>query len=104
MLVLEGVMHRPRHRAILVGDYKLLWQPEGGPEGESVALFDLARDPAEAENLVSTDATLEEYRPFITRALAAADAAVPAAASSSRPMVPLHPDVERRLKSLGYIK
>jgi arylsulfatase A-like enzyme len=96
---IEGVMHKPHNRAIVAWPYKLLVQPEDGPDGVGNALFDLERDPGERTNLLE-DATLEGKLDELTRELAVL---IPEPAPAA-PAVTLDPEQIERLRALGYLK
>ena len=101
---IEGVMHKPHNRAIVAWPYKLLLQPERGPDGVGNALFDLEHDPGERVDLLAggrvLDAELQRKLDELTRGLAAL---IPEPAPAA-PEVPLDPEQIERLRALGYLK
>lgn len=104
LVVSEGVMERPQNRALRLGDHKLLWQPQPGPDGVAHALFDIAADPGETRNLLESGDGDSRIDALFRDLAARVGSAVPphnAAADDS-----LELDAERleRLRSLGYLQ
>ena len=103
-LVTEGVMHKPGNRAIRHGRYKLLWQPQRGYDGGLNELFDLVADPGESHDLLGSERRaggVEAIQPVLLRGGAAA---VPPFTAPEQADVPLDPELEQRLRALGYIR
>jgi choline-sulfatase len=105
LLVTEGVMTRPLHRAVRGARWKLLYEPDGrrdGREGGSAwSLYDMERDPAERHDLLAGDPDPQTQRIFaqLERALGEA---VAEAAPPERRTAPVDPELAERLRALGY--
>jgi arylsulfatase A-like enzyme len=101
-IVSEAVGTAPRHRAIRNDDWKLIWQPDGAPDGahaQPYQLFEIERDPAEAADRIA-DPSLEGAIGRLTETLQSAGPAQPLHAA---PKVSVEGDVEDRLRALGYV-
>ncbi len=103
-LVIEGVRDRPENRAVRGERYKLLWQPLPAPDGEAHMLFDIAVDPRETRNLLTRDRRTAETERIVQRLVSAAREVVSPLGVANKQYVPLDPDLEERLRSLGYIE
>ena len=101
--IVEGVGGKPSHRAIVQGAYKLLWQPQAGPDGKITALFNLADDPHETHDLFEQENAKQVQR-LVAGLLQAGRGTVPEFIAPDKEYVPIDPAVQRRLKSLGYLK
>jgi arylsulfatase A-like enzyme len=101
-LVSEGVMHKPAHRCLRTETYKLLWQPQGGPDGKLHALFDVRADPGETRDLLADAADPAVRRTFDTLA-SELSSLVPSFRPAGPPTAPLDPAQIERLQSLGYL-
>jgi arylsulfatase A-like enzyme len=107
-LVTEGVMQRPRHRAIRNRSFKLLYEPGGRRDGRKretpYSLFDLARDPGERfdtlEDLYGSERT---ERAFAVMREALIRAVAPTEAQPAE-RVPVDPALRERLEALGYLE
>jgi arylsulfatase A-like enzyme len=103
-MVSEAVGTAPRHRAIRDARWKLIWQPDGAPDGpraNAYSLYDVAADPGETRDLVaSEDPAVRETLAALTAALATAGPEQPLHAA---PSVPIERPVEERLRALGYV-
>lgn len=100
-LVSEAVMGSPGQRALRTRAWKLL--SASGPGGGAWGLYDLRADPGETRNLLEGEPSAEARRiaAFLGDRLAEA---VPASDVLPRPRsAPLDPDLERRLRELGYL-
>jgi arylsulfatase A-like enzyme len=104
-VVSEAVGTAPRHRAIRNRQWKLLWQPDGAPDGpraDPYSLYDVASDPGEQHDLSSTtDPALRRTLDELRRALAAAG---PDRPRYDAPNVSVDRPVEERLRALGYVQ
>ncbi len=103
--VSEGVMLKPRHRAIRSRNYLLLWEPDGAPsqrKGE-YALFDLVRDPPAIRDLLSVDAPAPEAKRTADELAARLGAAIPPFEAPQPELAPIDPALEERLRALGYL-
>jgi len=105
-LVSEGVVQRPRHRAIRNGRYKLLWETEqladGSKKANPYSLYDVATDPGERRDLLQNSARSgETERVFATLSAALRDAVPPFATPKKNP-APVDPQTRERLRALGY--
>ncbi len=100
----EGVMHRPGNRAIRSGTHKLILQPEEGPDGSRDALFDLLADPGETRDLLAGDSLGPEVEAIRAALLRAAGEAVRPFERPSKESTAIDTELERRLRSLGYIQ
>ena len=104
----EGVMQRPRHRAIRNRSFKLLYEPGGRRDGRKretpYSLFDLARDPGERfdtlEDLYGSERT---ERAFAVMREALIRAVAPTEAQPAE-RVPVDPALRERLEALGYLE
>ena len=101
--IVEGVGGKPSHRAIVQGAYKLLWQPQAGPDGKITALFNLADDPHETHDLFEQENAKQVQR-LVAGLLQAGRGTVPEFIAPDKEYAPIDPAVQRRLKSLGYLK
>jgi arylsulfatase A-like enzyme len=103
-LVSEGVGSQPAHRAIRNRRWKLVWQPGRPPDGrraQPYALFDTQADPQETTDLAgSQEPEIRAVLEGLTRAL---HAAVPEIERPAAERVPLDPELEARLRDLGYL-
>ena len=106
-LVSEGVGGRPEHRTLRNRNWKLLHTPGGGPGDAGDGpwlLYDVARDPDETRDLLAA----EEPPGAAGRAFETLSAALPAAVPPTDPpgrhRARLPPDVEARLRALGYLE
>jgi len=104
-LVSEATGPAPRHRAIRNETYKLIWQPDGAPDGPHAnpySLYDVASDPGEQRDLIGTaDPALARAVESLTAALRAAGPEEPLYAA---PAVSVDPAVDERLRALGYVR
>ena len=102
-LVSEAVGAAPRHRAIRNRRWKLLWQPDGAPEGargNPWSLYDLLADPGEQHDRIGDDdPAVRSAIDAMTHALAASGPAEPLYAA---PTVTIEAPVADRLRALGY--
>lgn len=101
-LVAEGVMHHPSHRALRKGEYKLLWQPEGGPDGKQRALFRIRSDTEERRDLLLPEHRDARATGDYDALLAELQQAVPAFTPVDRGQAELTPAERQRLEALGY--
>jgi arylsulfatase len=101
LVVSEGVIDRPRNRAVRDADHKLILQPHGGYDGTSDLLFDVRADPGETVNLL--DAAGQGQTAIVRRLTDAAETAAPAVAVPEPDRLPMDQETERRLRSLGYV-
>jgi arylsulfatase A-like enzyme len=104
-LVSEAVGAAPRHRAIRNRRWKLLWQPDGAPDGphaDPYSLYDMASDPGERRDLVGAmDPASRRTIDELTRVLATAG---PDRPRYDAPNVTVDRPVEDRLRALGYVQ
>jgi len=105
-IVTEGVVQRPKHRAIRNQTYKLLWETEQLADGRKkqnpYSLYDVSADPAEHNDLLlAKERSSQTEHAFATLSAALRDA-VPAYAKPSTTTVPLDPQTRERLRALGY--
>ena len=103
VIVSEGVMSQPLHRAVRDDAHLLVFEPQGGPDGKTLALFDLKADPGERRDLLDPQRQSPSERPIVRSLISRRRAAVPPFAAPGRLIVPLDPEIERRLRSLGYL-
>jgi hypothetical protein len=75
-------------------------QEDGATLGRE-ALYDLVRDPRERTNLVADDAGLASHRELLESLRSKLAELTPPEGSAEA--LPLTPDVEERLRSLGYL-
>ena len=105
-VVTEGVMFKPRNRTIRDASYKLFWEPDGPipTRDRAHALYNVEQDPGETRNLLSPENTTPEHEQ-IARILAyELREFVPPFERPETEFVPLDPQVERRLRALGYLE
>jgi len=107
VVLVGGVIGRPRNRAARDARYKLLYEPDGRspkarPDGGGpIRLYDLARDPAETRFLDADEIDGEALAAFERlRAAARESAAAPPVEAES---VELDEATRRRLEALGYV-
>lgn len=103
VIVTEGVMSKPHHRAVRDEAHVVLFEPEGGPDGKTMALFDLRSDPGEQRDLLAGGRGTAGDRAIVRSLLRRAREAVPPFAAPDRTLAPLDPEIEKRLRSLGYL-
>ncbi len=104
-IVSEAVGVAPRHRSIRNEAWKLIWQPDGAPDGKRAnpySLYEIAADPGESRDLI--DATDPAVRAVAERLEAALQAAGPALPQHTAPNVKIDEPVQERLRQLGYIE
>ena len=107
LLVTEGVMTRPRNRAVRGERWKLLYEPDGRRDGREQtspwSLYDVEADPAEQRDRLGGRPDAEATRVFarLQHALleAVADVGVP-----ERRTAPVDPELAERLRVLGYVE
>lgn len=103
-VVSEGVIGKPRNRAISNRHYKLIWEPDGRPEGGGPwALYALGDDPGERRNLLASEhrsARVERIFEILSVALREG---VPVIDRPEPSQVPLDLETRDRLKALGYL-
>jgi arylsulfatase len=105
LLVSEGVRHRPRHRAVRNRRFKLVFEPEGGPQSEPGAgpysLYDLREDPGERTDLL--DQRDERTRRLLRDLAAELEGAVPPFSGPEPEKAAVDAELEHRLRALGYL-
>ena len=104
-LVSEAVGSAPRHRSIRNEEWKLIWQPDGAPDGKRpnpYSLYEIAKDPDERHDLI--DSPDPALRAVAERLEAALQAAGPALPQHTAPNVKIDEPVQERLRQLGYIE
>lgn len=105
----EGAIERPRHRAARDRRWKLLYEPDGRlPEGalpprQALSLYDLESDPGEQHDRLAPEGepgpaagAFERLRAALESGIAALDLAAPE-------QVPLDAETRARLEALGYV-
>lgn len=107
-LVSEGVGERPEHRTIRNREWKLLYTPGAAPDGTPRAqpwsLYRVSRDREERDDLIAADATPRgEVRGAFETLSRILPQAVPEVDPPGRRVVPLSPEIEERLRALGYL-
>ncbi|MFT5052444.1 MAG: choline-sulfatase [Chlamydiales bacterium] len=102
-VVTEGVSTKPFNRAVRTRNYKLLWQPQGGPDGKEHALFNIREDPLETRDLLSQELLNAEAEQIVRELVDASRDVVPRYERSPTLFVPVGDDVLNRLRSLGYM-
>lgn len=104
-LVSEAAGTKPRHRAIRNRHWKLIWQPDGAPDGPRASpysLYDVIADPGERNDLIgSDDPKLQRTIESLTSAL---EKAGPPEPLHAPPNVSIDRPVEDRLRALGYVE
>ncbi|MCZ6463451.1 MAG: sulfatase [Proteobacteria bacterium] len=107
-LVTEGVGKHPKHRALRNRRYKLVWEPDGRPDGRRpespYSLYDIVADPGEERDLLAEEPRSRQA----TRAFAALapllPGAVPGFDAPAKSTAPLDEDARQRLRELGYLE
>lgn len=105
-VVTEGVVGKPKHRSIRNATYKLFWEPDGSPAngpGE-YSLYDVTRDPGERDDLLAAVRITPEARRIAAELGARLRESVPAFERPKAAVAPVDPELEQRLRSLGYLK
>jgi arylsulfatase A-like enzyme len=104
-LVSEATGVAPRHRSIRNEEWKLIWQPDGAPEGKRAnpySLYEIAVDPGERRDLIDTPDP--ELRAVAERLEAELQAAGPVLPLHTAPNVQIDKPVQERLRQLGYVE
>jgi arylsulfatase len=104
-LVSEATGVAPRHRSIRNEEWKLIWQPDGAPEGKRAnpySLYEIAVDPGESRDLI--DAPDPELRAVAERLEVELQAAGPVLPLHTAPNVQIDKPVQERLRQLGYVE
>ena len=104
-VVSEATGVAPRHRSIRNEEWKLIWQPDGAPEGRRAnpySLYEIAADPGESRDLI--DAPDPQLRGVAARLEAELQAAGPALPQHLAPNVKIDKPVQERLRQLGYVE
>jgi arylsulfatase A-like enzyme len=104
-LAAEGVGGQPRHRAIRNAEWKLQWEPGAPPDGplaNPYRLYHISLDPGEREDLAESNAP--EVRRALERLEPTLHGAVAAFAAPARSTAPIDPELEQRLRGLGYLE
>jgi arylsulfatase A-like enzyme len=104
----EGAIERPRHRAARDRRWKLLYEPDGRlPDGaqapsQAFSLYDLESDPLEQHDLLGPGGDPDRNAGEFARLKAALESGI-AALDVARPeQVPLDEPTRERLEALGY--
>jgi arylsulfatase len=107
LLVTEGVMTRPRNRAVRGERWKLLYEPDGRRDGLEEAspwsLYDLEDDPAERRDRLAGAPDAEAKRIF-ARFQQALHEAVAETRVPERQTAPVDRELAERLRVLGYVE
>ena len=109
-LVSEGVIGKPEHRSIRNRDYKLIYQPYGGPGEERLgrspdpwALFDLSEDPSETRDLLDEEPRDAEAEAAFEVLADRLRQGVPPVDAPTPEQVEIDDETRRRLEGLGYV-
>jgi arylsulfatase A-like enzyme len=105
-IVAEGVLGKPRHRTLRGEAYKLFWEPDGSPAqgpGE-YSLYDVLKDPGERDDLLAPNEIAPELGRVAGELVMRLKESVPAFERPEAKSAPVDPELERRLRSLGYLK
>ena len=102
-LVTEGVMFRPNNRTVRRGEYKAMWQPHVRSDGKDRALFRIVADPWEANDLL-IGGQLEDAADIFNQLLQGGRGEVVPFEAPGMHYMPLDPELEERLRTLGYIR
>jgi arylsulfatase A-like enzyme len=104
-IVSEATGPAPRHRAIRNETFKLIWQPDGAPDGphpSAYSLYDVGADPEERNDLIEASTPdLKKAVESLTPVLANAGPDKPIHAA---PSVEVDEEVDDRLRALGYAR
>jgi arylsulfatase A-like enzyme len=107
LLVTEGVMNRPSHRAVRGERWTLLYEPEGRRDGlqdrSAWSLYDVQDDPALRRDRLAgrPDAEATRVLAHLRQGLRDAVAEMPA---PERRTAPVDPALAERLRELGYVE
>ena len=107
-MITEGVITRPRHRAIRDDRYKLVYEPDGRPAVGAIparaefALFDLVEDPSEQRDLLAGSPSAEVERVF-QRLRAALETGIAELDRVAPEVKALDDETLQRLEALGYM-
>jgi arylsulfatase A-like enzyme len=103
----EATMLDEDQRAVYQERYKLIYLPGRRPEAEpppsAWALFDLVADPGEERNLLAEDPRSPEVEAIFATLRAALEHAPSEQGSLEPEHAPLDPELEERLRRLGYL-
>jgi hypothetical protein len=104
----QGTMIDPNQRAVYQGRYKLMHSPGRRADERTSAgpwaLFDLQDDPREERNLLAERPRPPEVERIFTSLHMALDHALPAGAVLEPDHAPIDPELEERLRGLGYLQ
>ena len=107
LLVTEGVMNRPRNRAVRGERWKLLYEPDGRRDGREDAspwsLYDLEDDSAEQRDRLAGRPDAEAMRVFAHLRHGLREAVAETRAPQRR-TAPVDPEMAERLRALGYVE
>lgn len=105
-LVTEGVMTRPRNRAIRDDHYKLLYEPEGRRDERDArgpwSFYSLDDSPLEGRDLLDEVASSPGLAKTLARLRRAMTDAVPDYVAPPPSRTPVDSDMRERLRVLGY--
>ncbi len=108
LLVTEGVMLKPRHRAIRNLSFKLLYEPDGRLSGRphqgDYSFYDLESDPGEHFDVFDELYENERSKRTFERLKRALPRAVPGYKAPPVERAVLDPGERRRLEALGYLR
>ena len=105
-VVTEGVMFKPRNRTIRDDTYKLFWEPDGAmpKRARAQALYHIATDPRERRNLLTPGNSTPELEELARKMMRELREAVPDFDRPAAELAPVDPQLEDRLRALGYLE
>jgi arylsulfatase len=105
-VVTEGVMFKPRNRTIRDDNYKLFWEPDGAmpKRARAQALYHIATDPRERRNLLTPGNSTPELEELARKMMRELREAVPDFDRPAAELAPVDPQLEDRLRALGYLE
>jgi arylsulfatase A-like enzyme len=105
----EGAIERPRHRAARNRRWKLLYEPDGRlPDGalpprHAFSLYDLESDPAEEHDLLAPEGDPEPAAGAFALLKGPLESGIAALDVAKPERVPLDEATRERLEALGYV-
>jgi arylsulfatase A-like enzyme len=105
-LVTEGVMFKPRNRTIRNATYKLFFEPDGPHprRGRFYGLYNVEQDPGEMRDLLSPENTTPKHKRIAEELAREMRESVPHFERPRAVFAPVDPELERRLRDLGYLE
>ena len=99
----EGLLYGKERTALTTDDYKIVYRPYDGSEGERFEVYDRRRDRRERRNLADTKAASDLRSRLRLLTERAEQAAAQAGRDQGGQELRLSDEAKRRMKSLGYL-